>query len=168
MSSNIVLPNLSSWVQSHFTAIVQSTTQADLQTAVANFLAKNATVVVNGAQISQSNFGALSGDTFEELSATVTFDNIVVSPATAGDLTTAGSVGVFYTAEIVQKLRVLGGNASSKVTGSLNVTVGPDPTIPKPPSSPIHGFFDPRRVLALNEVRIAVQNPVVPPTATTQ
>lgn len=86
MSTNIVLPTLTQWVENHVTAIIQSQTQADLQTAVDAFLSKNATIVVNGAQISQAQFVTqLAGETFDEESATVTFTASVAVPATAGD-----------------------------------------------------------------------------------
>ncbi|KAF9476910.1 hypothetical protein BDN70DRAFT_811482 [Pholiota conissans] len=166
MSTNIVLPELAQWVQNHISAIIQAQTQADLEDAVDAFLAKNATIVVNGAQLSQADFiQQLSSENFAEEGATVTFNNSLQVPATAGDNFTAGSVGLFYTADIAQRFVIRDAPITSQVIASLNVVVGPDPTIPKPPPSPIHGFFDPRRVTSLNEVRI--QAPLTA-TVTTQ
>jgi hypothetical protein len=86
MSSNIVLPQLDQWVKNHITAIIQAQTQADLESAVDAFLAKNATLVVNGAQLSQADFvQQLSSENFAEEGATVTFGGSVQVPATAGD-----------------------------------------------------------------------------------
>lgn len=86
MSSNIVLPQLAQWVKNHITTIIQAETQADLESAVSAFLAKDATVVVNGAQLSQADFvKQLSVENFAEEGAIVTFGGSVQVPTTAGD-----------------------------------------------------------------------------------
>ncbi|KAF8200334.1 hypothetical protein BJ912DRAFT_844368 [Pholiota molesta] len=122
MSSNIVLPQLDQWVKNHITAIIQAQTQADLESAVDAFLAKNATLVVNGAQLSQADFvQQLSSENFAEEGATVTFGGSVQVPATAGDNFTAGSVGLFYTAVIAERFRIRDAPITSQVTASLNV-----------------------------------------------
>ena len=85
-ATSIVLPTLTQWVENHITAITQAKTQADLQDAVDAFLSKNATIVINGTQITQAQYVAqIAGEHFDEQSATVTFTASVAAPATAGD-----------------------------------------------------------------------------------
>ncbi|KAF8958553.1 hypothetical protein BDZ97DRAFT_1439176 [Flammula alnicola] len=154
MSTNIVLPTLTQWTKNHITAIIEAQTQADLESAVDAFLSKNATITVNGVQISQADFvKQLSVENFAEAGATVAFSASVEVPADPKNTFDAGSVGVFYNAIISETFRIRDAPISSEVTASVNVVIAQDPSIPKPPPSPIHGFFDGRRVMALNEVR---------------
>ncbi|KAF5329712.1 hypothetical protein D9619_009154 [Psilocybe cf. subviscida] len=155
MSVNIVLPTLTQWTKNHVTAIIQAKNQAALEAAVDAFLSKSATINVNGAQITRDAFvQQLSSENFDEQGATVNFNESVEVRADPTDGFSAGSVGLFYTAVIVEAIRVLGAPVSSQVTASLNVVIAEDPAIP-PPHLPggIHGFFDGRRVMALNEIR---------------
>lgn len=145
MSSAIVLPTLTQWVENHLTAIIQAKTQTELESTLDAFFSKNATIIVNGTQISRADiFTQLYGQKIDEQSATVNFTASVAVPTTPGDNFTvraaansyidsrnrfpnllwtylqAGSVGVFYTVTIAESIRVLGGPVTKQVTTSLN------------------------------------------------
>ncbi|KAF8153942.1 hypothetical protein B0H34DRAFT_676825 [Crassisporium funariophilum] len=159
MSTNIVLPTLTQWTKNHLTAIFEATSASDLTTAIDAFLSKSATITVNGASISRDDFTKqLQTEKFDEAGASVAFAGTVEVPTVADDHFTAGSVGVFYTAIIAEAIRIRDAAITSQVTASVNVVIAQDPAIPPPPPSPIHGFFDGRRVMALNQV--SLQGPV--------
>ena len=53
MSTAIVLSTLAQWTENH---IINSANEQDLTSAVYAFLSKDATIVVNGVQISHAKF----------------------------------------------------------------------------------------------------------------
>ena len=82
MSTNIVLPSLTNWTESHITAIYKATSQTETSNAFDNFLSKDAVIVVNGKKISRSDLTKeLQSEKFLEVGATVTFLNAVEVPA---------------------------------------------------------------------------------------
>ncbi|KAG0700295.1 hypothetical protein DFH29DRAFT_1056274 [Suillus ampliporus] len=63
----------------------------------------------------------------------------------------SGLVGLFYTSLVDSKFLVLGAPAESKVVSSFNAII--QATEPQPPSNPkIHGYFDPRRIVTVNQI----------------
>jgi len=82
MSTAIVLPTLTQWTENHITAIINATNQQDLTSAVDAFLSKDATIVVNGVQISHAEFEKqLQLEKFDEAGATTSFVGAVQVPA---------------------------------------------------------------------------------------
>lgn len=70
----IVLPNLTSWVQSHVTAIYTATTTDDFNAAFNAFVAQDVKVTVNGKAMSRDQYSQLlAGQKFEEAGAQVNF-----------------------------------------------------------------------------------------------
>ncbi|KAF8904680.1 hypothetical protein CPB84DRAFT_1677137 [Gymnopilus junonius] len=161
MSTNIVLPNLTNWTEQHLTSIFNATNQTNFTSAVNAFLSDKVAITVNGVSVSRADFvNNISAEKFDEQSATVTFSGAVEVPADSNNPITAGSVGVFYKASIVEGIRVLGAPVIRQVTASLNVVIAQDPDVPQPKPSPIHGFFDGRRVMSLNQVSIDGPAPI--------
>ncbi|KDR73949.1 hypothetical protein GALMADRAFT_595444 [Galerina marginata CBS 339.88] len=155
MSTAIVLPDLTNWTKQHINAIFQATNQADFTSAIDAFLSDKATITSNGVTISRADFvSQVQGEKFDETGATVTFTSAVEVPSDTTQAALAGSVGVSYNAVITEGIRVLGGPVTRQVTASVNVVIFQDPDVPKPPPSPIRGFFDGRRVLSLNQVSL--------------
>lgn len=152
-STDIVLPSLTQWTEDHITAVLQATSQSDFTGALDAFLSKDAEITVNGVCISRADFAKqIQSEQFDEATAIVTFAGTVGVPANQQSPVEAGSVGVFYTATVQQRIRVRDAPVSSTVTASVNVVIEQDLSIPLPPSSPIRGFFDRRRVKVLNQV----------------
>ena len=78
MSTNIVIPSLSDWTESCISAIYN--VQPGIS-ALDNFLEKDALIIVNGKTISRSDLAKeLQCEKFLEVSAIVTFNNIVEVP----------------------------------------------------------------------------------------
>ncbi|KAF8896678.1 hypothetical protein BD779DRAFT_1668423 [Infundibulicybe gibba] len=117
------------------------------------FVSTNAKITINGVDTPRNNYKAfLQGEKFLESGATVSFSGAVDVPAEKTKPFDAGAVGLFYTAAITRKIRVRDAPMQLQVTSSLNIIAERDPAIPTPPPSPIHGIFDPRRVMVLNQV----------------
>lgn len=78
----IVLPNLTQWAEGHITAINQATNEKALTSALDDFLSKDATIVVNGVQVSRAEFQQqVFDEKFLETGATVSFLGAVQVPA---------------------------------------------------------------------------------------
>jgi hypothetical protein len=78
---NIVLPTLTNWAKSHISAIIEATTQADLNAALNAFLSDNASITVNGVNFSRDQYkNFLQGETFRETAATLAFSGEVGVP----------------------------------------------------------------------------------------
>ena len=137
MSQTLLLP-LTQWTKNHITAIIQATNQTDLDSAIDAFLSQDATIVVNGVEVSRAEFvDQVQAEKFNEAGATVSFagsvevpaDNerpLAVSPdsdvrAMIKLFLQGGSVGLFYNAIISKKIRIRGAPARSEVTASVNV-----------------------------------------------
>src|SRR6188768_3509765 len=77
MSSKTDPPTLSAWAESHIKAIIECS-QDDLESALDAFISKDATLIVNGTQISRQHFlQHVAASKFQETSATVDFKNTV-------------------------------------------------------------------------------------------
>ena len=82
MTTAIVLPTLTQWTENHITAINNATNEQDLTSAINAFLSKNATIVVNGVQISRAEFEKqLQIEKFDEAGAATSFVGAVQVPA---------------------------------------------------------------------------------------
>jgi hypothetical protein len=85
MSTAVALPRilpLTQWTEDHIRAIIKATNEKDLTSAIDDFLSKNATIVVNGIQISRAEYEKqLQGEKFEETGATISFVGAVEVPA---------------------------------------------------------------------------------------
>jgi len=165
MASNIVLPSLSSWAQSHITALIQSTGSA-FDKAFDAFLAENVEViVVNGEKLTKDQYKQhlQSAKALEEGAEIKYLGTVEAKSSTDGER--AGEVGIFLQASIAEKLKVFGASETSTATISFNLKIIQDPSI-KPPHLPsgIHGYFDPRRVSALTSVFTEVADPITVPT----
>ncbi|KAF8843681.1 hypothetical protein BDN67DRAFT_988233 [Paxillus ammoniavirescens] len=154
MSTNIVLPTLSAWAVSHLTGLLQSTTQAAFDAAFDATFASDCNVTVNGKQLSRDEYKAQlleqSGAAPVERDASVNVQGQLEVQGDQGQL--AGLVGLFYTSLTDSKFLVLGAPAESKATSSLNIIIQPTEKNPQNPNLPIHGYFDPRRVVTVNQV----------------
>jgi len=158
--SAIVLPNLTQWTESHLSAILKATNQADFDAAFDAFLAKHVTIVFNGVKISRDDLKSQwQGEKFDEQGATVSFNGAVAVPASTEETITAGFVGVFFTATIAEKILVLGAPAERTITSSLNVNIEQDQSLHRP-TGPVRGFFDGRRVTSLNQVVLDKADPI--------
>ncbi|KAJ6476358.1 hypothetical protein C8R45DRAFT_1102616 [Mycena sanguinolenta] len=153
MSVNIVLPPLKTWAQQHLSSIIQATTQTTFNSAFDAFVSKNATITVNGKKVSRDEYQKqLQGEGFDEAGATVQFSGAVEVPL-EGNSIQAGVVGLFYTAIIAENIVIRDAPVQRQITSSLNLVIEEDKSL-TPPHLPhgIHGFFDGRRVSALNQV----------------
>lgn len=82
MSTNIVLPSLSNWLEGHISAIYNAKSQTDTSNALDSLLSKDAVIIVNGKKISRADFtNELQSEKFLEVGASITFLNIVEVPA---------------------------------------------------------------------------------------
>ncbi|KDR73953.1 hypothetical protein GALMADRAFT_157779 [Galerina marginata CBS 339.88] len=108
------------------------------------------------AQLSSSyGFGGSSVSSMSSRS----FTSAVEVPKDGEQPVVAGSVGVSYNAIVAEGIVIRDAAVTRQVTASVNVVIEQDPDIPKPRPSPIHGFFDGRRVMSLNQVSIEGQVP---------
>ncbi|KAF8169154.1 hypothetical protein K438DRAFT_1983472 [Mycena galopus ATCC 62051] len=158
--ANIVLPPLKTWAQQHLSSIIQATTKPSFDSAFDSFLSKHVTITVNGKNISRDEYQKqLQGEGFDEAGATVQFSGAVEVPSGDSNDIQGGTVGLFYTANIVQNIVVQDAPITRQITSSLNLVIEEDKSL-TPPHLPhgIHGFFDGRRVSALNQVILDVGN----------
>lgn len=149
----LVLPTLTAWTSSRLTAVLTAKTQADFTTAFDALFARNVNVVYNGKQLSRDQYQAQllsqSSAAIEEQGASVSVQGQLDVPGDQGQL--SGLVGLFYTSLVDSKFLVMGAPAESKVTSSFNAII--QATEPRPQSNPrIHGYFDPRRVVTVNQI----------------
>lgn len=106
MSTAIVLPTLTQWTENHITAIINATNQQDLTNAIDAFLSKNATIVVNGVEISRAEFKKqLQLEKFDEAGAAISFVGAIQVPAdkdkpfdvsSDNDVCTSTKINSFY------------------------------------------------------------------------
>ncbi|KAF7306231.1 hypothetical protein MIND_00413700 [Mycena indigotica] len=139
MSVNIVLPGLQAWAEQHLSAILKATTADDFDTAFESFVAKHATIAVNGKSVSREEYKKqLQGEGFNEAGAEVSFSGAVEVDTGLS----AGVVGLFYTATIVQNDLVQSAPAETRVQSSINLVIEEDKSLTKPHFPPgFHGFF---------------------------
>ncbi|KAG2032566.1 hypothetical protein BDR03DRAFT_747881 [Suillus americanus] len=149
----LVLPTLTAFTSSRLMAILTAKTQADFTTAFDALFAHNVNVIYNGNQISREQYQAQllsqSSAAVEEQGASVSVQGQLEVPGDKGQI--SGLVGLFYTSLVDSKFLVLGAPAESKVTSSFNAII--QATEPRPQSNPrIRGYFDPRRVVTVNQI----------------
>ncbi|KAG6334141.1 hypothetical protein ID866_4948 [Astraeus odoratus] len=154
MSAAIVLPPLSAWAASHISSLLESKTRSAFDAAFEGTFARNLDVVVNGKHISRDQYKELlleqSGAAPEEAVAAVQIEGQTQVLGSQGQL--SGFVGLFYSSISDSKFLVLGAPVESRTNSSINLTIEPTEKNPQPPTLPIRGFFDPRRVVAVNQV----------------
>ncbi|KAH9925671.1 uncharacterized protein BXZ73DRAFT_49798 [Epithele typhae] len=127
MSSAIVLPDLQNFVQQRITALYTAPSAEAFAEAFDSFVGQHAHITVNGRKTSRAAYQKLLlGEVNGDLSATVTFGDVVAVPADpeGQDLNKigTGTVGAFFRANIVGRIIVLGSRESKTVTSSFNVT----------------------------------------------
>ncbi|KAJ7062295.1 hypothetical protein C8F01DRAFT_127712, partial [Mycena amicta] len=94
-------PPLKTWAQQHLTAVLKATTQSAFNTAFDAFIAKDASITVNGKHVTRDAYKrTLEG--FEDRSVDVKFNEMVEVP-TSPNTIEAGVVGLFYSEHINQK-----------------------------------------------------------------
>ncbi|KAK7029887.1 hypothetical protein R3P38DRAFT_2932197 [Favolaschia claudopus] len=150
--SNLVLPPLKTWAEQHLSSIIKATTKPAFDSAFDAFLSKHATITVNGKRVSRDEYqNQLQGEGFEEVNADVQFTGAVEVPSSEG--VAGGVVGLFYTALIAEGIVIRDAPVGRKITSSLNLVIEEDKSL-QPPHLPhgVHGFFDGRRVSALNQI----------------
>jgi len=154
MSAAIVLPSLSAWAASRFSSLLESKTQSVFDAAFEGTFARNLDVIVNGKHISRDQYKELlleqSGAAPEEEDATVQIEGQTQVLGNQGQL--SGLVGLFYSSISDSKFLVLGAPVEKRTISSINLTIEPTEKNPQPPTLPIRGYFDPRRVTAVNQV----------------
>jgi len=164
---SIVLPTLTAWAEGHLSSILEATTSTDFDDAFDAFLSKHVSITVNGQHISRDQYKQqLLGESTvgpNKQSTSIKFDGVVEVSTDKEQPVEAGLVGLFYVATTDLKEKVFGASAQTQVTSSINVIIEQDTTLPKPPVSPIRGFFDGRRVASLNQVFIDKAVPITPP-----
>ncbi|EGN98673.1 hypothetical protein SERLA73DRAFT_181249 [Serpula lacrymans var. lacrymans S7.3] len=151
MSANIVLPTLTALTQSRVTSLLTSTTASEFGDVFDSFFDREVNITVNGKHLSRQQYKEqlLSQSAVNKRSATVNVSGELEVKDTDGEL--SGLVGIFYTAIVNLEPLVGGAPAQTKLTSSLNVII--KPTAPRPPQPPhVRGYFDPRRVVTLNQV----------------
>ncbi|KAH8093132.1 hypothetical protein BXZ70DRAFT_950206 [Cristinia sonorae] len=164
MSTAAVLPGLTDWVKQHVTTLYTATSKDAFTDAFNAFVAKNASITVNGKKISRDQYmQQLLSQKFEEAGAEVNFLATVEVPADPTQTDVAGDVGASFKATIDEKFLVLGVPETRIVTSSLNVVIIRDPTIEPPHLPGKGGLFDPRRVSVLNQVTVVDPNSVLIP-----
>ncbi|KAG2338106.1 hypothetical protein BDR05DRAFT_851168, partial [Suillus weaverae] len=162
----LVLPTLTAFTSSRLTAILTAKTQADFTTAFDALFARNVNVIYNGKQLSREQYQAQllsqSSAALEEQGASVSVQGQLEVPGDKGQI--SGLVGLFYTSLVDSRFLVMGAPAESKVTSSFNAII--QATEPRPVSNPrIHGYFDPRRVVTVNQIATDQALHVTIPTA---
>ncbi|KIJ66893.1 hypothetical protein HYDPIDRAFT_166337 [Hydnomerulius pinastri MD-312] len=154
MSANIVLPTLSAWAASRLSGLLESTTQAAFNAAFEATFARNCNITVNGKHLSREQYMAQlleqSGAAPEERDASVNIEGQLEVEGDQGQL--SGLVGLFYTSLTDSKFLVLGAPAENRATSSINMIIQPTEENPQNPALPVRGYFDPRRVVTVNQL----------------
>jgi hypothetical protein len=97
MSVNIVLPPLKAWAEQHLSSIIQATTKTAFDSAFDAFLSKNATITLNGKDISRDEYQKqLQGEGFDEAGATVQFSGAVEVPSEINSIQVGVSISVLF------------------------------------------------------------------------
>ncbi|KAJ6530641.1 hypothetical protein B0H19DRAFT_1191682 [Mycena capillaripes] len=158
MSANIVLPPLKAWAEQHLSSIIKATTYTALDSAFDAFLSQHAKITLNGKHISRDEYQKeLHGAGFDEAGALVQFSGVVEVPSQSHP-NQAGLVGLFCTATIGENLVVRDGPIVRQIISSLNLVIEEDKSLTPPHfANGVHGFFDGRRVSALNQIILDVR-----------
>ena len=92
MTSNIVLPNLSAFVQGRVTALYTAKTPADFDSAFDLFVAEDARITVNGRHVSRDNYKKMvQGEITGDMGGSVQVQGVVSVPDPSKD---ARAIGV--------------------------------------------------------------------------
>lgn len=149
----VVIP-LTQWAEDSISAIYNATTESNFNDAFDAFLLKDAKITVNGKHLSVAQYKQkLVDQKILEQSAQVSYKGAVSVPKNPNEPAQAGSVGLFFTALIVEKLREFGAPVTRTVTSSVNLTIVED------------GGVEDRKVSALTQIITVEANPVEPPHA---
>ncbi|EMD41322.1 hypothetical protein CERSUDRAFT_89890 [Gelatoporia subvermispora B] len=144
-----VLVKLIPYAELHIQNIFSATSQADFDEAFDAFISQNASITVNGKQLTRHEYKQrLQSENPFLQSSIVTFSNAVAVPQPDDEIT--GAVGLFYNATVQGKPETTGRQVLI-LNSSLNLIVIRDPSVPQPPPG---GLSDPRRVLVLNEIAL--------------
>ncbi|KAI0702773.1 hypothetical protein C8Q76DRAFT_802360 [Earliella scabrosa] len=172
MSSNIVLPDLSTWAQRHITAVYSATTAEEFNSAFDAFVSEDVKITVNGKSMSREEYKQMvQGEITADVGAEVSFNGVVAVPSEDKDLRAigTGTVGAFFKAVVFGKFFILGARQSSTVSSTMNIVVIQDPSLHHHQVGR-GGAFDGRRVSVLDQVLTDEPNrivpPVLPPTTT--
>ncbi|EIW83967.1 hypothetical protein CONPUDRAFT_142457 [Coniophora puteana RWD-64-598 SS2] len=160
-----VLPPLASWVKSQLSTVIQARSKQDALAAFDKAFASPVNATVNGKHLSREQYLQQVFPLWTYLApaaATVTFKD-----DTAGEdaQQTDGTVGLFYTATFSSGPLVFDTpSIVHNVSSSINVLV--EPTQHRDNNNP-NEFFDPRRIVSVNQVFNITTMPVkeTPPTA---
>ncbi|OJA17104.1 hypothetical protein AZE42_02611 [Rhizopogon vesiculosus] len=152
--SLLVLPTLTAWTSSRLTAILTAKTQADFTTAFDALFARNVNVTFNGKNLSREQYHAQllsqSSAAAGEEGASVSVQGQLEVQGDQGQI--SGLVGVFYTSLVDSKFLVMAAPAESKVVSSFNAIIQATEPRPQPINPRIHGYFDPRRIVTVNQI----------------
>ncbi|KAI0703073.1 hypothetical protein C8Q76DRAFT_632066 [Earliella scabrosa] len=124
MSSNIVLPDLPTWVQQHIQDVYSAKSDKDFNQAFDLFVAPDATIRLNGRQMQRDEYKkVLRGQTTGDARADIEFRDVVAAPAqvSTGPTVPVGAVGASFRATLYNKFLVFGQRESNTVHSSLNV-----------------------------------------------
>lgn len=160
-----VLPPLASWVKAQLSAVSQARTKQDALAAFDKTFASPVNVTVNGKHLSREQYLQQVFPLWTYLdpaAATVTFKD-----DTAGEdaQQTDGTVGLFYTATFSSGPLVFDTpSIIHNISSSINVLV--EPTQHRDNINP-NVYFDPRRIVSVNQVFNITAMPIAekPPTA---
>ncbi|KAG2072830.1 hypothetical protein BDR04DRAFT_959525, partial [Suillus decipiens] len=147
-STMILLPSLTAFTSSHLTAILTAKNQVEFDTAFDALFARDVDVTYNGEKLSREDYRAQlfsqGSATFEEKVASISIkDQLEVEGQVSG------LVGLFYTSIVDYKWLILGAHAESQITSTFNAVI--QDTEPRP-QSPFRGYFDPRRIVTVNQI----------------
>ncbi|KAG2072833.1 hypothetical protein BDR04DRAFT_1141506 [Suillus decipiens] len=148
MSTIVNLPSLTGFTSPCLTAVLTAKNQADFDSAFDVLFAPHVDVTYNGEHLSRDDYRAQlfsqSSATFEEKVASISIkDQLEVG----GQM--SGLVGLFYTSIVDYKWLILGAHAESKITSTFNAVIK---DIAQPPPGYTGQFFEPRRVVTVNQI----------------
>ncbi|KAG2072834.1 hypothetical protein BDR04DRAFT_383957 [Suillus decipiens] len=147
----LVLPTLTAFTSSGLTAILTAKNEADFNKAFDALFASNVNITYNGKQRSREDYReqlvSQGSSTFEEKGASVSVERQLEVPGDKGQI--SGVVGLYYISFVGYKWLILGVPAESKMTFTFNAVI--EATEPQPQSNPC-GYFDPRRIVTVNQV----------------
>ena len=91
MSSNIVLPDLSTWAQRHITAVYSAKTADEFNSAFDAFVSEHVKITVNGKSMSREEYKQMvQGEITADVGAEVSFNGVVAVPSEDKDLRAIG------------------------------------------------------------------------------
>ncbi|PCH42850.1 hypothetical protein WOLCODRAFT_73732 [Wolfiporia cocos MD-104 SS10] len=117
----VIIP-LTAWAEDSISALFKATAD-NFDSAFDSFLAEDVHITVNGKHLTREQYKQqILGEKALERTANVTFLNSVEVPKDENKPAQAGTVGLFYKAQIIEKLFVLGAPAGRTITSSVNLT----------------------------------------------